>query len=141
MTGPSPHLRFGMGLSATRIGEPMRRDRLLLVSALRLELVEQSRQVNHGPAQDALNDLDGAVGKMVALRPVISSPYVELLGYRQSLPRAATAPHPGDRPASRLMFTGSLPPSETHATARPEGVDLTLLHDPDGYAVPLDRRP
>jgi hypothetical protein len=27
-------LRFGMGLSSTRIGEPMRRNRLLLVSAL-----------------------------------------------------------------------------------------------------------
>jgi hypothetical protein len=26
-------LRFGMGLSATRIGEPMRRDRLLLLTA------------------------------------------------------------------------------------------------------------
>ena len=32
-------LRFGMGLSATRIGEPMRRDRLLLVSAFAMALL------------------------------------------------------------------------------------------------------
>ena len=32
-------LRFGMGLSATRVGEPMRRDRLLLVSAFAVALL------------------------------------------------------------------------------------------------------
>jgi hypothetical protein len=32
-------LRFGMGLSSTRIGEPMRRDRLLLVSAFAMALL------------------------------------------------------------------------------------------------------
>src|SRR5215207_1429288 len=32
-------LRFGMGLSATRIGEPMRRDRLLLISAFAMALL------------------------------------------------------------------------------------------------------
>jgi Transposase DDE domain len=32
-------LRFGMGLSATRVGEPMRRDRLLLVSAFATALL------------------------------------------------------------------------------------------------------
>lgn len=32
-------LRFGMGLSATRIGEPTRRDRLLLVSAFATALL------------------------------------------------------------------------------------------------------
>lgn len=32
-------LRFGMGLSATRIGEPMRRDRLLLISAFATALL------------------------------------------------------------------------------------------------------
>ena len=32
-------LRFGMGLSSTRVGEPMRRDRLLLVSAFAMALL------------------------------------------------------------------------------------------------------
>ena len=32
-------LRFGMGLSSTRVGEPMRRDRLLLVSAFATTLL------------------------------------------------------------------------------------------------------
>jgi len=34
-------LRFGMGLSSTRIGEPTRRDRLLLVSAFAMALLTQ----------------------------------------------------------------------------------------------------
>ena len=33
------NLRFGMGLSSTRVGEPMRRDRLLLVSAFAMALL------------------------------------------------------------------------------------------------------
>jgi hypothetical protein len=33
------YLRFGMGLSSTRIGEPTRRDRLLLVSAFAMALL------------------------------------------------------------------------------------------------------
>jgi len=33
------HLRFGRGLSATRIGEPMRRDRLRLISAFAMALL------------------------------------------------------------------------------------------------------
>jgi hypothetical protein len=32
-------LQFGMGLSATRIGEPLRRDRLLLISAFATALL------------------------------------------------------------------------------------------------------
>ena len=50
-------LRFGMGLSATRIGEPMRRDRLLLVSAFAV----------------ALLTLLGTVGESLGMDPVCSS--------------------------------------------------------------------
>ena len=32
-------LQFGLGLSATRIGEPLRRDRLLLISAFAIALL------------------------------------------------------------------------------------------------------
>ena len=35
-------LRFGMGLSATRVGEPMRRDRLLLISAFATDTLQRS---------------------------------------------------------------------------------------------------
>ena len=47
-------LRFGMGLSSTRIGEPMRRDRLLLVSAFATALLTLlgavGRKPWHGPS-------------------------------------------------------------------------------------------
>jgi len=50
-------LRFGMGLSATRIGEPMRRDRLLLISAF----------------ATALLTLLGAVGESLGLDRLLKS--------------------------------------------------------------------
>ncbi len=50
-------LRFGMGLSSTRVGEPMRRDRLLLVSAFAV----------------ALLTLLGAVGESLGLDRLLKS--------------------------------------------------------------------
>jgi hypothetical protein len=47
-------LRFGMGLSATRIGEPMRRDRLLLVSAFAVALLTLLGTVGQSLGMDRL---------------------------------------------------------------------------------------
>ncbi len=47
-------LRFGMGLSSTRIGEPMRRDRLLLVSALATALLTLLGEVGESLGMDRL---------------------------------------------------------------------------------------
>jgi hypothetical protein len=47
-------LRFGMGLSATRIGEPMRRDRLLLVSAFAMALLTLLGTVGESLGMDRL---------------------------------------------------------------------------------------
>jgi hypothetical protein len=47
-------LRFGMGLSATRIGEPMRRDRLLLISALATALLTLLGAVGESLGMDRL---------------------------------------------------------------------------------------
>ncbi len=47
-------LRFGMGLSATRIGEPTRRDRLLLVSAFATALLTLLGAVGESLAMDRL---------------------------------------------------------------------------------------
>ena len=47
-------LRFGMGLSATRIGEPMRRDRLLLVSAFATALLTLLGTVGESLGMDRL---------------------------------------------------------------------------------------
>lgn len=47
-------LRFGMGLSATRIGDPMRRDRLLLVSAFATALLTLLGTVGESLGMDRL---------------------------------------------------------------------------------------
>jgi hypothetical protein len=47
-------LRFGMGLSATRIGEPMRRDRLLLVNAFAMALLTMLGKVGESLGMDRL---------------------------------------------------------------------------------------
>ena len=47
-------LRFGMGLSSTRIGEPMRRDRLLLVSAFAMALLTLLGEVGESLGMDRL---------------------------------------------------------------------------------------
>ena len=47
-------LRFGMGLSATRVGEPMRRDRLLLVSAFAVALLTILGAVGESLGMDRL---------------------------------------------------------------------------------------
>lgn len=47
-------LRFGMGLSATRIGDPMRRDRLLLISAFAVALLTLLGAVGESLGMDRL---------------------------------------------------------------------------------------
>ena len=47
-------LQFGMGLSATRIGEPMRRDRLLLISAFATALLTLLGAVGESLGMDRL---------------------------------------------------------------------------------------
>jgi hypothetical protein len=47
-------LRFGMGLSATRVGEPMRRDRLLLISAFAVALLTLLGAVGESLGMDRL---------------------------------------------------------------------------------------
>ncbi|MDQ2763965.1 MAG: IS4 family transposase [Pseudomonadota bacterium] len=47
-------LRFGMGLSSTRIGEPTRRDRLLLVSAFAMALLTLLGEVGESLGMDRL---------------------------------------------------------------------------------------
>ena len=47
-------LRFGMGLSSTRIGEPARRDRLLLISAFAMALLTLLGAVGESLGMDRL---------------------------------------------------------------------------------------
>ena len=47
-------LRFGMGLSATRVGDPMRRDRLLLISAFAMTLLTLLGEIGERLGMDRL---------------------------------------------------------------------------------------
>jgi hypothetical protein len=47
-------LRFGMGLSATRVGDPMRRDRLLLISAFAMALLTLLGEIGERLGMDRL---------------------------------------------------------------------------------------
>ncbi len=132
---PDPVTLGGIDHSAICVADPAAS---LAFYAAWLGCAEQSRQVNIGPAQDALDDLDGAVVEVVALAPTIPSPHVELLSYRHPRTRAAPTPHPSDRLASRLVFNSG--PCKDDKAAIPPASDLTLLHDPDGHAVLIDRR-
>jgi catechol 2,3-dioxygenase-like lactoylglutathione lyase family enzyme len=82
-----------------------------------------ARQLNEGPAQDALDGLSGVAVDVVALQPQVAAPHVELLFYRRPAGRVAgvAADAVG---ASRLVFRGDA-----------EG----FFQDPDGHWVRLER--
>jgi catechol 2,3-dioxygenase-like lactoylglutathione lyase family enzyme len=125
---PDPLTVGGIDHSAICVADP---ERSIAFSAARLGLGVRARQVNHGPAQDALDALDQATVDVIALAPAAAaSPHVELLGYRHPPGRAALPFGPADIAASRLVFTVGDRPGEQS----PE-----LLHDPDGHAVLLNR--
>ncbi len=86
---------------------------------------QESRQVNVGPEQDALDGLADAHVDVLALRPQQPTPHVELLCYRHAdfAPPCA----PGDIAADRLVFQTA------------DG-GLRLRRDPDGHVVLLDGR-
>ena len=91
-----------------------------------LGLVERARQVNTGPAQDALDGLHGVTVDVVALAAEVAAPHVELLCYRAPRGRVAAAGHLSDIAASRLVFTGD-------TVIRP-----CVLRDPDGHVLVVE---
>jgi catechol 2,3-dioxygenase-like lactoylglutathione lyase family enzyme len=86
-----------------------------------------ARQLNHGPAQDALDGLPDVSVDVIALRPAQPTPHVELLHYRRPKPGFAAAYVPADICADRLVFGGT-------------DNGLALLRDPDGHVVMIDGR-
>jgi catechol 2,3-dioxygenase-like lactoylglutathione lyase family enzyme len=92
----------------------------------RIGVVLESRQVNQGAEQDALDGLENVAVDVVALKPPSPAPHVELLCYRR--PQAIARPYgPADLCADRLVF------------AAEEG-KVSLRRDPDGHVILLDGR-
>jgi len=87
-----------------------------------------SRQVNSGPGQDAMDDLDSVCADVVGLSPLEATPHVELLGYRAPKGRAGAARRPADVAATRLVL---------RVDTLADSAGAALIHDPDGHALLL----
>ena len=74
-----PVTAHGIDHSAISVADA---DRSIAFYAAALGLAVTARQVNTGPAQDALDNLDAVTVDVVALSPAIRSPHLELLAYR-----------------------------------------------------------
>lgn len=104
----------------------------------RLGLALQARQLNEGPAQDALDNIDGVRVDVLALAAAGAGLHVELLGYRNmrrnetSMTRSAR-----DLAASRFVFVVDAIAPETGAGRLESGGPAALIHDPDGHALLL----
>jgi len=83
------------------------------------------RTLNQGPAQVALDGLDGVEVDVLPMNPVDKPPHVELLGYRQPAGR----PHPplaaNDVAATRIVWRANRD---------------ALVRDPDGHFLQLTRQ-
>ena len=85
-----------------------------------------ARQLNRGPAQDALDGLTEARVDVVALTPAEATPHVELLGYQMPAGRAAPAQRPADIAATRMVLEVAGLPGPV------------LDRDPDGHLLLLE---
>jgi catechol 2,3-dioxygenase-like lactoylglutathione lyase family enzyme len=87
-------------------------------------LSEGGATVNHGPAQDALDGLDGVEVNVVAMSPTDTPPHVEMLGYRRPVGRTLHPLAPNDIAATRIVWRSG---------------DNGLIRDPDGHLHQLSR--
>jgi catechol 2,3-dioxygenase-like lactoylglutathione lyase family enzyme len=70
----------------------------------RLGLTRTSGSLNVGPEQDKLDDVAGAMVKVTAMAPPITTPHVELLCYRGGLDHKSVLPATNDIAATRLVM-------------------------------------
>lgn len=87
-------------------------------------LSEGTATLNQGPAQAALDGVDGAVADVVPMLPASAPPHVELLGYRTPRGRAHPPLAANDISATRIVWLADRD---------------ALLRDPDGHLHQLTR--
>jgi catechol 2,3-dioxygenase-like lactoylglutathione lyase family enzyme len=117
----------------------------------RLGLCRTSGSLNHGPEQDKLDGLRGAIVEVTALAPPrFSSPHVELLCYGGSVDRTAVLLGTNDVAATRLvMVVADDETLESVCTQNPDailsgparfehGARRAVLRDPDGHLLCLE---
>jgi catechol 2,3-dioxygenase-like lactoylglutathione lyase family enzyme len=133
---PDPRTEGGIDHSAISVADA---ERSIGFYAERLGLSLQSRQVNRGPAQDELDDLDHVVVDVVALAAKSPAPHVELLAYRAPRSRASLIAPPSAAAASRLVFAAHGVDHWDGAVTLANGARVCLVHDPDGHALLLEQ--
>ncbi len=113
---PNPATRGGIDHTAISVADAERS----IAFYRTLGLCVAARQQNTGPAQDALDGLNGTLVDVVALALPAGAMHVELLGYRHPVGRVGALAHPADIAASRMVLGGD---------AR------ALVRDPDGHLI------
>jgi catechol 2,3-dioxygenase-like lactoylglutathione lyase family enzyme len=103
--------------------------------------------LNTGPEQDKLDDIAGALVKVTAMAPTITTPHLELLCYRGEFDRESALPATNDVAATRLvMKVPSEAALEGLCTQNPDtilsdpvqferGRLRVMLRDPDGHLL------
>lgn len=133
---PDPRTEGGIDHSAISVADA---ERSIAFYAARLGLSVQSRQVNRGPAQDALDDLDDVAVDVVALAAKSPAPHLELLAYRMPRGRASPISGPSAIAASRLVFATDALDNWDGAVTLADGARARLIQDPDGHALLLEQ--
>ena len=88
-------------------------------------LAEGKRTLNQGPAQVALDGLDGVEVDVLPMNPPDKPPHVELLGYRQPAGRPHALLAANDVAATRIVWSANRD---------------VLVRDPDGHLLQLMRQ-
>jgi catechol 2,3-dioxygenase-like lactoylglutathione lyase family enzyme len=133
---PDPRTDKGIDHSAICVAEA---ERSIAFYAARLGLSLRSRQVNRGPAQDALDDLDHVAVDVVALAAKSQAPHVELLAYRMPRGHASPIARRSAIAASRLVFATHGLDNWDGAVSSADGARVCLIQDPDGHALLLEQ--
>jgi catechol 2,3-dioxygenase-like lactoylglutathione lyase family enzyme len=113
----------------------------------RLGLRRTNGSLNIGPEQDKLDDIAGALVRVTAMAPPITTPHVELLCYRGEFDRCSALPATNDIAATRLvMKVESEAALEGLCAENPSTILSTpvrfehgglraMLRDPDGHLL------
>lgn len=137
---PRPDLRTADGIDHSAISVTDA-DASIRFYRDRLGLTEQARQINTGPAQEALDDIDNVEVKVISVVPICPAPHVELLSYRRVSSPNIGKLRPSAIAASRLVFATTAFGHDERAAVLADGMHVLLIHDPDGHALLLEHRP
>jgi catechol 2,3-dioxygenase-like lactoylglutathione lyase family enzyme len=134
---PDPRTDGGIDHSAISVADA---ERSIAFYAEQLGLSVQTRQVNRGQAQDALDDLAHVAVDVVALAAASPAPHVELLSYRT--PRGRPSPIAGLSAiaASRLIFAMDTLDGRDGVITLNDGAQVCMMQDQDGHALLLEQR-